>query len=139
MVIEGKIASILNERDLVINRGADDGVAEGMRFKVNEPEVRITDPDTGAELGTLEREKIRVKVIEVHPRFSIAKTYETYESYEPSEVSRLLSMTSRTTVRRVRKLRFGSGVSTGEPIDQAGSSVKIGDPAIEIREESALD
>ena len=131
MVIEGKIASILNERDLVINKGSDDGVAEGMRFKVNDPRVRITDPDTGVELGTLEREKIRAKVTKTHPRFSIAKTYETYRAY-PEE-------SWRTSVTRVRKLRFGPGVAEGVSIDAAGSSVRVGDPVIEVGEESVSD
>ena len=46
MAIEGKVAAILNERDLVINRGSDSGVQEGMRFGVVEKDVPIVDPDT---------------------------------------------------------------------------------------------
>ena len=47
MLIEGKVAAIVNERELAINRGADVGVKEGMIFKVVEPELDVTDPDTG--------------------------------------------------------------------------------------------
>ena len=36
MAIEGKVATILNERDLVINKGSSSGVAEGMKFGVME-------------------------------------------------------------------------------------------------------
>ena len=78
MGIEGKIAKILNTRELVLNRGSDDGVSVDMEFAVLEPRLSIIDPETQEPLGELEREKIRVRVFETHPKFSLARTYETY-------------------------------------------------------------
>ena len=78
MGIEGKIAKILNTRELVINRGTNHGVRPGMAFAVLEQQFGIVDPDTQEPLGNLDREKVRVRVSETHPKFSLARTYETY-------------------------------------------------------------
>ena len=56
MSIHGKVAVILNERDLVINKGRDDGVSEGMLFKVTQPNVSILIRTAGSSGGTYQRE-----------------------------------------------------------------------------------
>lgn len=137
MAIAGKVAQILNERDLVINQGAENGVVEGMKFKVSEPEVAITDPDTQALLGVLTREKIRVMVSEVYPRFAVAKTYETYPARKPANfvyAADALSSGS-VAVSEVRKLKFGPAAAGWPFIDATGSSVSIGDPVVQLDEE----
>ena len=83
MGIEGKIAKILNTRELVINRGSEHGVEPRMEFAVMEMHFTIFDPDTQEPLGDLEKEKIRVRVFETHPKFSLARTYETYQESNP--------------------------------------------------------
>lgn len=145
MAIAGKVAEILNERDLVINQGAENGVVEGMKFKVSEPEVAITDPDTQALLGVLTREKIRVRVSEVYPRFAVAKTYETYPSrklpglnygldaFSPGGVA--VNLAGGVAVSEVRKLKFGPAAAGWSFIDATGSSVSIGDPVVQLDEE----
>lgn len=76
--LEGKVAALLNERELVITIGATDGVRPKMRFRVLAAEpVEVVDPDTGDSLGTLEREKVRVQAIDVHEAFTVCQTYET--------------------------------------------------------------
>ncbi len=77
MAIEGKVAAVLNDRELVINKGESSGVKPGMIFGVPE-EREIQDPDTKEELGSVEIIKIRVKVVDVKPKMSICRTYETY-------------------------------------------------------------
>ncbi|OHB95759.1 MAG: hypothetical protein A3I59_07065 [Planctomycetes bacterium RIFCSPLOWO2_02_FULL_50_16] len=70
--IEGKIARILDEYNVVINVGRSQGVGEGMPFVIftaGEDEVR--DPDTGAGLGKLERVKGYVSASHVQDRLSI--------------------------------------------------------------------
>jgi hypothetical protein len=76
--LQGRVARILNERELVINIGSDHGVVEGMRFAVlaATPDL-VTDPDTGDELGELDPEKVHVEAIEVHPRMTVCSTYRT--------------------------------------------------------------
>jgi hypothetical protein len=134
MSIHGKVAVILNERDLVINKGHDDGVSEGMLFKVTQPNVSITDPDSGAELGVLTREKIKVKVFEVHQNFSVAKTYETYSTSEPSAFEFADALHRRRTVTRVRKILIEPSEQASVTIGVSGSTVNVGDPVVEITE-----
>jgi hypothetical protein len=72
----GKVAAVLNERELVINIGSRNGVEEDAKFKVlaNEP-TEIIDPETGEFLGTLDREKVRVRAVEIQERLTICRTY----------------------------------------------------------------
>jgi hypothetical protein len=74
--LEGLVAGVLNERELVINIGETSGVRKGMIFKVlaDEP-VDILDPVTDESLGQLILEKIRVKVSKVDEKLSICRTY----------------------------------------------------------------
>ena len=77
--LEGRVAEILNEREVAINLGSEEGVAPEMRFAIlsGHPYV-IKDPETGDELGEVDRPKVRVKVSLVKDRFCLARTYETY-------------------------------------------------------------
>jgi hypothetical protein len=137
MAIQGKVAAILNSRDLVINKGANDDVSEGMLFQVTEPNVLIEDPDSGVALGVLARDKIRVRVFEVHPQFSLAKTYETYSAREPSTFERTMAnvvSTTGRTVTRVRKIIMEPEGQKTVTIGVEGSTVNIGDPAVQIAE-----
>ena len=129
MPIEGKVARVLNERDLVVNKGSEAGVKEGMKFKITEPDIVIVDPDTKESLGMLNREKIRVNIVDVQPKFSIGKTYETYT------VNTFPNVISFTTTRRVvRKLRSGQGEEL-KATDQSGDFVEIGDPVVQIEDD----
>jgi hypothetical protein len=74
--ITGVVARILNSRELVINRGTDHGVDVGMYFEVLAPEGEdIKDPETGQSLGSIERPKVAVRIIEAQPLLSVARTY----------------------------------------------------------------
>ena len=134
MPIQGKVAEILNERDLVINRGESDGVCKGMLFQVTQPDVPIRDPDSGVELGVLVRDKIKVRVVDLHPHFAVAKTYETYSARVPSEIQQTLSRLGGRTVTRVRKILNESSEQDGDTIGMEGSTVKVGDSVVQITE-----
>ncbi len=74
--LEGKVAKILNSRELALNIGSNDGVEVGMIFEVVDPKgENIEDPDTGEVLGSIDRPKVRVKVTSVLERLSVASTY----------------------------------------------------------------
>lgn len=74
--VRGKVARVLNEREVAINRGANDGVELGMRFNILNSETQeIKDPDTGETLGHLERAKIPVRVTSVYDRLAVATTF----------------------------------------------------------------
>ena len=76
--IEGRVAQILNARELVINVGSEAGVAAGMKFAVmSRSATQIIDPDTNEVLDEIDREKVRVRATEVRPKIAICKTYVT--------------------------------------------------------------
>lgn len=132
MGIEGKIARVLNTRELVINRGSEHGVDQDMKFAVMEPRFSITDPDTHESLGYVEREKIRVRVFEAYPKFSLARTYETYTAHVPSAYDQAELASRGRTVTRVRKIIIESPDQNADTIGQEGSTVKVGDPVIQV-------
>ncbi len=74
--IEGKIAKIIDEYTVVINRGHEHGVEEDMRFVIYEQGEEIKDPDTDESLGTFEYVKAKVRVTNVSEKFSTATTCE---------------------------------------------------------------
>ncbi len=76
-ILKGKVAGILNPRELAINIGENSGVEIGMIFKVIGDAV-LKDPDTGEQLGAVRREKGRVKIVTVEERFATARTFETF-------------------------------------------------------------
>ena len=129
-LVEGKVATILNTRELTINRGSLDGVDVGMRFKIVDENAAVIDPDTKEELGTIAREKIRVKVVDVQPRFSIASTYETYQTEEPMPNQSLFAPLTRT-ITKVRTLA-GSSFNPIGSYDESKGFVSVGDRAVQI-------
>jgi hypothetical protein len=75
-MINGKVARILNEYQLVLNVGYADGVKKGMLFVIYEPGDEITDPESGESLGSLELVKGEVAVSHVQETISIAQSKE---------------------------------------------------------------
>ena len=69
--ITGKIAGFVTKKNVVINRGSEDGVKEGMRFSVNLSIGRIEDPDDPSNtLEGLSFVKARIRATSVYKRMS---------------------------------------------------------------------
>ena len=76
--IRGKVARVLNAREVALNKGSDDGVKVGMVFKIlSSKGSDIKDPDTGESIGSVDIEKTRVRVTAVQDRVSVAATFRT--------------------------------------------------------------
>lgn len=74
--LRGKVARILDSRNLVINIGSQHGVKIGMYFDVMDPKGDdIRDPDTNEILGYVERPKVRIRITDVQDKLSVASTY----------------------------------------------------------------
>jgi hypothetical protein len=78
--IEGSVARLEDQYTLIVNRGSEHGVEDGMEFAVmadnGDP---IIDPETGEVIGELPTEKLRVRVFDVHPKYSRAETFRQYQ------------------------------------------------------------
>ena len=79
-MIRGKVAKVLNKREVALNVGKKHRVDVGMQFDVLASAAdEIIDPDTGEVIGALNRPKVRVEVTVVGQRFAVASTFRTIE------------------------------------------------------------
>lgn len=131
--IRGKVARLLNARELALNIGSDQGVVPGMRFAVLNPRGEdITDPDTGETLGSVEVQKVLIEATRVEPRVCVARTYRTRTTKVSGGVMPNVDLFSPPKYRTTAEtLRTADNPGQAE-IDESGSFVKVGDPVVEI-------
>src|SRR5260370_9575898 len=106
-----------------------------MRFAVLDTTGEgIRDPDTGEELGSVQRPKVQLEVTQVSDRISVERTY-IYKtinvggsSYQMGNIARLFA--PPRLERRYETLRAED--ADWEPLTEKESFVKIGDPVVEI-------
>jgi len=136
--IEGKVAQIVSEREVALNIGTDQGVKPGMKFAIlAKSPLPILDPDSGRELGSVDRAKVKVKASRVEDKWCIAETYEVYEietgGYGPDFWSVSQMFQPRRVEKRFLTLRLKD--ATGPPpLPPEESFVEIGDRVIELPE-----
>ncbi len=119
-LIRGKIARILDEYTVYINRGLEHGVKEGMTFIIYDEGSSIKDPDTGNVLGNIEIVKARVVVREVQEKMSRATT----PSYSTFPIL--------TSMANIRDRLIVSEEEKKE--EEEKSSVRIGDKVRQVAE-----
>lgn len=135
--IEGAVAKILTARELVINRGSEDGVRTGMKFQILDRKVEnVKDPETGKVLGSIDRPKVDVRVTRVAEHLSIAQTFHERtvnlggSLMGVSGLMRQFEPPKYETVYETLK----TDEMTWEDLDESMSFVKTGDPVREIVE-----
>lgn len=134
--IVGAVARILNTRELVINRGLEHGVRRGMYFQVLAPEgENIRDPETGENLGSVERPKVSVQVIEAKDRLSVARTHRRFTrnlgGVGMGSFGRIFD--APNYVEEYETLKTTS--DTWENLSPRESYVSVGDPVREVAKE----
>ena len=131
--IRGKVARVLSDREVALNKGSIDGVEIGMVFKIlGSNDYAIVDPDTREVIGTAEIEKASVKVTSMQDRVSFASTFRTHKVNVGG--SRLMPLDNRlfeppkweTLVES-----FKTAEATGEGLDPEDTLVKTGDPVVQ--------
>ena len=146
--LKGKVAAILNSRELAINIGLNAGVSENMIFNVF-GEAILKDPDTDITLGSIRYKKGRVKIVTVEEKFSVARTFDTYEKNigGPDVIGNYEDMLRMSTsalsilgppewVTKVQTLEFDErGIDLPERLNNDVIYLKIGD-VVEIDIES---
>ena len=137
--IHGKVARILNSRELALNIGSNDGVKTGMLFDVLDPKGEdIRDPDTQEILGSIKRPKVRVKITSVQEKLAVASTYKADEINiggigDFGGVGRISAMLMPP--KYVKKLEtLKTMEQTWEDLDEAQSYVKTGDPVVSVKD-----
>lgn len=142
-MIRGQVARVLTTRELVLNRGVSHGVKVGMRFAVLDPKAEhIKDPETGDELGSLYRPKVKVEVTRVEPRMSVAATYRKRRINVGGQGGAMTSLGKLFEPPQwVDEYdTFRTSDQAWQELPESQSYVKVGDPVIEISErEEQLD
>ena len=130
--VEGKVAQILNARELVINRGTEHGVDVGMRFAIlNTRGAGIVDPETGKDIGSIELPKVLVKVVRVQELLSVARTFRTIKVAGGSLYVGAFDALTRAPKIVPETLKTDESRLQDE-LDESESYVKISDPAVQI-------
>lgn len=132
MAIEGKVANLINIREIAINIGKNAGVQEGMKFKVlaSKP-ITITDPETDEELGNIDREKVRVKATEVYDTFAICQTYR--KKYIGNTSASAIALMEALTRPEIKTETLKAEDSEFPPsLSEEESYVKRGDRVVQV-------
>lgn len=139
--IRSKIARVLNSREVVIAAGTAQGVKAGMYFDVLDPKGEdIRDPDTNEVLGSIERPKVRVRVLRVQDRLAVASTFKMEKinvggsggGFESLSSIGLLGRALMPPKYVTKYETLKTDEKTWEDLDEAESYVKTGDPVIEV-------
>ena len=143
-LIRGKVARVLNKHEIAINVGTANGVTVGMYFDVLDAHYEdIKDPDTGEVLGSFERPKVRVKIIHVQEKSSLATTYRkervniggTGKNISLGPFAR--SLMPPTWVEKYETL--GKTEKTKDVLDEKDSYVNVGDPVVQTIEDDEAE
>ena len=137
LMLWGKVARVLNTKELALNIGSDAGVQIGMKFDFMSHKLEdIRDPDTNEVLGSINRPKVRVRVSYVDEKLSIATTFKkttvniggTAQLMPSSAFAKALLPPN--WVERNETLRTSE--KTWDDLDESESYVKTGDVAVEV-------
>lgn len=149
--IRGKVARLLNIREIAINVGTAHGVSVGMYFDVLDIwEQDIEDPDTGEVLGSLDRPKIRVKVTHTQEKLSVASTYRSERvniggsssgPFVDLNADLGLGPLARALMppKWIKKYETLEKTEETPPFDEEDSTVKVGDPVVQVIDTSETE
>ena len=73
---EAKVVKVIDDFRVVINKGMNDGVSEGLKFLIYEAGEELFDPDTAESLGRLEVVKGQGKAHHVQEKLSVIRSSE---------------------------------------------------------------
>ena len=90
-----KIVRIVNDRNIVINAGNDQGLKEGDILEVFVPGEEIIDIDTGELLGTLDIIKAKLEIKNLYEKMSLCHNAQTSTKNVLYESAFLFSKTTR--------------------------------------------
>lgn len=134
--LEGRVAAILNSRELVVNIGLDHGVTLGMKFAVlAESPLKVCDPESGTLLDLIDREKVRVEASEVRKLITVCRTYRVTQTPGSPLGAQLLAVARMGPVievpREVKETLAIEDASMPPPLSEEESYVKVKDRVIQ--------
>jgi len=136
-LLQGKVAKILTEREVVINIGSTQGVKKGMRFAILAPTPEeILDPETDEVLDVVDRTKVLVQATEVRDKITICSTYRTINIPGGAFSAGSIALGLFDPPRKVFETLRIEDSSLPAPLSPDESYVKIGDRVKQVEEPS---
>ena len=138
--IRGKVAQILNSREVVLNVGSHHGVEINMHFDILDVNLeRILDPDTQQVIGSISRPKVRVRIAHVDDKLSIASTYKQITENVGGNLGVALDvgLVARAFLPPKWNTRYetlATDEKTWEDLDESASYINTGDPVVQVFE-----
>ena len=113
-----KVIKIINEYNIVINAGSEQGLSRHDQLEIFVPGEEVLDPDTNESLGTLDFIKAYISVKDLFPKMAICENSETRSN-------NLLSFMDNFTVEETDRLNVETTEISG---GLSGSrKIQIGD------------
>ena len=136
--IKGKIAELLDERRIVINKGSQDGVSLGMYFQIFSPETTtVKDPDSGIQLGSAMIPIMQVQVVHVDTKLCVAATFR-YRTINEGGLDAFHVLSRMTQPPKYVKVHetFELGSEQTQKLEEARSKVQVGYPVESLSAEA---
>ena len=132
--IRGKVARILNSREVVLNIGQEQGVRVGMSFNILTPKgFGIRDPDTDEDLGDFQRAKNRVRIIQTQDKLSLASTYRSKSVGDALAEAFFGTRSFHTMTSRNSQFEtLRTDTHTWEDLSDEDSYISVGDPVVQV-------
>ena len=125
MTIEGQVARIIDESALIINRGAKDGVTQGMRFAVFVEVEDVVDPETKKSLGRWELVKGQILAGHVQEGMAICSAVpKAQAAADPTYTLSASMIEASLGAGSGDKLNVDRGQLSGRP---AAGPIRVGD------------
>ena len=139
--IRGKVARIINAREVILNIGQEHGVRVGMSFDILTPRgLDIRDPDTGENLGSFQRAKNRIRVIQTQDKLALASTYRSRSVADALAEAFFGTRASQTTTSRKNQFEtLRTSRATWEDLPDDDSYVSEGDPVVQVFSDNELE
>lgn len=114
-----KVVKIINEYKVVVNAGSNHYIQEGQEMEIFEPGQEVTDPDTGASLGTLDYVKAKLRVVDVLPKMCIC------ENRDGETTKTISDLISRSFTEKVPLNVDPKDISGG--FESVSKKIRVGD------------
>ena len=107
------VAQLVTDSELVLNAGQNMGLSVGQVVAILDPTTRdVHDPKTGRLIGSIDREKCRVRVTKVTEVLSLARLYPPRNRGISATA---LVLTGGTASERLTSSAWPEGVIVGDP------------------------